>query len=37
MNKFKVKTPIGYLMVEAKGTENEYPGVVVKLFCNICG
>lgn len=27
--KFKVKTPVGYLVVEAKGTEDEYPGVFV--------
>jgi hypothetical protein len=31
MNKFKVKTPIGYLMVEAKGTEDEYPGVFISF------
>lgn len=30
-NKFKVKTPIGYLMVEAKGVEDEYPGVYVSF------
>lgn len=28
-NKFKVKIPGGYLMVEAKGTETEYPGVFI--------
>lgn len=31
MNKFKVKIPSGYLMVEEKGTETEYPGVVVSF------
>lgn len=30
-NKFKVKTPIGYLMVEEKGAEDEYPGVFVSF------
>ena len=29
--KFKVKTPIGYLMVEAKGVEDEYPGVFISF------
>lgn len=28
-NRFKVKIPGGYLMVEAKGTETEYPGVFI--------
>ena len=28
-NKFRVKIPGGYLMVEAKGTESEYPGVYI--------
>ena len=30
-NKFKVKIPNGYLMVEEKGTENEYPGVFISF------
>ena len=29
--KFKVKIPNGYLMVEEKGTESEYPGVFVSF------
>lgn len=29
--KFKVKTPIGYLMVEAKGVEDEYPGIFISF------
>lgn len=29
--KFTVKIPNGYLMVEAKGTENEYPGVFISF------
>lgn len=29
--KFRVKTPVGYLMVEEKGAENEYPGVFVSF------
>lgn len=28
-NKFKVKMPNGYLMVEEKGVEDEYPGVYI--------
>ena len=31
MDRFKVKTPIGYLMVEAKGAEDEYPGVFISF------
>lgn len=31
MKKFKVKTPTGYLMVEAKGVEDEYPGVYISF------
>lgn len=31
MNKFSVKTPVGYLMVEEKGAENEYPGVYISF------
>ena len=27
----KIKTPVGYLLVDIKGTEHDYPGVVVKL------
>jgi hypothetical protein len=34
MDKFKVKMPNGYLMVEAKGVENEYPGVYVSFSSN---
>ena len=30
-DKFKVKIPTGYIMVEAKGTEDEYPGVYVSF------
>lgn len=30
-NKFRVKTPIGYLMVEEKGIEEEYPGVFISF------
>ena len=30
-NKFKVKLPSGYLMVEEKGTESEYPGVFISF------
>ena len=30
-NKFKVKIPNGYLMVEEKGVENEYPGVFISF------
>ena len=30
-NKFKVKIPNGYLMVEEKGAENEYPGVFISF------
>jgi hypothetical protein len=30
-HKFKVKTPVGYLMIEQKGTENEYPGVYISF------
>lgn len=30
-NKFKVKIPNGYLMVEAKGTVDEYPGVFISF------
>lgn len=29
MDKFKVKTPKGYIMVESKGAEDEYPGVYI--------
>ena len=29
--KFKVQTPIGYLMVEAKGAKDEYPGVFISF------
>ena len=29
--KFRVKTPAGYLMVEAKGTYGEYPGVFISF------
>lgn len=29
--KFKVKIPNGYLMVEEKGTESEYPGVIISF------
>lgn len=29
--RFAVKTPLGYIMVEAKGTEDEYPGVYISL------
>lgn len=31
MDKFKVKTPVGYIMVEAKGAEDEYPGVYISF------
>lgn len=31
MNKFTVKIPNGYLVVEEKGSENEYPGVYVSF------
>ena len=34
MNKFMVKTPIGCLVVEEKGAENEYPGVFISLLKN---
>ena len=30
-NKFKVKIPNGYLMIEGKGTETEYPGVFISF------
>ena len=30
-NKFKVKIPNGYLMVEEKGIECEYPGVFISF------
>lgn len=30
-DKFKVKIPNGYLMVEEKGVENEYPGVFISF------
>lgn len=30
-NKFKVKIPNGYLMVEEKGAEDEYPGVFISF------
>ena len=30
-NKFKVKIPNGYLMIEEKGAENEYPGVFISF------
>ena len=30
-NTFKVKIRNGYLMVEEKGTENEYPGVFISF------
>lgn len=30
-NKFKVKIPSGYLMIEEKGTEDEYPGVFISF------
>lgn len=30
-NKFKVKIPNGYLMVEEKGTEDEYAGVYISF------
>lgn len=30
-DKFRVKIPGGYLMVEAKGVENEYPGVYISF------
>ena len=30
-NKFKVKIPNGYLMIEEKGTETEYPGVFISF------
>lgn len=30
-NRFKVKIPGGYLMVEEKGSENEYPGVFISF------
>lgn len=33
-NKFKVKIPNGYLMVEEKGAENEYPGVFIAFSKN---
>ena len=29
--KFRVKTPKGYLMVEEKGIESEYPGVYISF------
>lgn len=28
-NRFRVKTPAGWLIVEEKGAENEYPGVLI--------
>lgn len=28
---FAVKTPLGYIIVEAKGTEEDYPGVYVSF------
>lgn len=28
-NEFKVKIPNGYLIVESKGTESDYPGVFI--------
>lgn len=31
VNRFKVKIPNGYLMVEEKGVENEYPGVIISF------
>lgn len=31
MNRFAVKTPMGYLIVEEKGAEDEYPGVYISL------
>lgn len=34
MNKFKVKIPGGYLIVEEKGAENEYPGVFISFSKN---
>lgn len=33
-NKFKVKIPGGYLMVEEKGAENDFPGVFVSFSEN---
>ena len=30
-NQFKVKIPNGYLMVEEKGIEDEYPGVFISF------
>lgn len=30
-NKLKVKIPNGYLLVEEKGTESEYPGVFISF------
>lgn len=32
--KFRVKTPAGYLMVEAKGAYDEYPGVYISFSKN---
>ena len=30
-NSFKIKIPNGYLMVEEKGAENDYPGVFISF------
>lgn len=30
-NRFKVETPMGFLMVEEKGTVDEYPGVYISF------
>lgn len=34
MEKFQVKIPKGYLIVTAKGSENEYPGVYIRFSPN---